>query len=209
MSDKAESTDEGSMTDAEWRDLVANGEDDGWRRVWERVVEPESKSMRSAAMMKRYSITAGDLMGMLYEDMVGRGKISLYRGEGSFEGWLKSYVRGYVLAANPVKHGEISIESSYTADGGESEVMKLPKADMEIARKEAWYVTHYFFRKLWNEDPERCYVHLLKTRFFFSSQEIKDFLDMSSTANVDQVFSRSIKFMRAGWREAHRQKPNA
>ena len=88
------------MTDLEWHTLVKAGEDAGWKLVWEKVVEPESKSMRSAEMMKRYSLTAGDLMGMLYDEMIGRKKIDLYRGEGSFEGWLRRYVRGFVLNAD-------------------------------------------------------------------------------------------------------------
>jgi hypothetical protein len=185
------------MTDREWYELVKAGEDAGWKRIWERVVEPESVSMRSAELMKRYSITAGDLMGMLYEDMLARRKIDLYRNDGgSFEGWLRMYVRGYVLNADPNKHGEISIEGAYQGENGESEAMSLPKHDHEVVRREVWQMTLWCFRELWNEDPERCYIHLLKTRFFLSSEEVKDFLDISSAANVDQMFSRSIKFMR-------------
>ena len=97
------------MTDMEWFELVRSGEDEGWKLVWEKVVEPESLSSRSAGMMNRFSLTAGDLMGMLYEEMIGRGKISLYRGEGSFQGWLKKYVRGFILNADPAKHGEIEV----------------------------------------------------------------------------------------------------
>ena len=37
------------------------------------------------------------------------------------------------------------------------------------------------------------------TRFFLSSEEVRDFLDVSSVANVDQVFSRSVKFLRRQW----------
>ena len=55
------------MTDKEWFELVRSGEDAGWKLVWEKVVEPESLSSRSAGMMKRFSLTAGDLMGMLYD----------------------------------------------------------------------------------------------------------------------------------------------
>ena len=150
--------------------------------------------------MERFSLTAGDLMGMLYDEMIGKGKIDLYRGEGSFEGWLKRYVRGYVLNADPNKHGEISIEGAHPDAEGEGEVMALPVYDHEMMRLEAWRMTLYFFRLLWNEDPERCYIHLLKTRFFLSSEEIRDFLDVSSAANVDQIFSRSVKFMRESWR---------
>ena len=188
------------MDDREWHRLVKEGEDAGWKLVWERVVEPESKSVRSAEMMERFSLTAGDLMGMLYEEMIGKGKIDLYRGEGSFEGWLKRYVRGYVLNADPNKHGEISIEGAHPDAEGEGEAMALPVYDHEMMRLEAWRMTLYFFRMLWNEDPERCYIHLLKTRFFLSSEEIRDFLDVSSAANVDQIFSRSVKFMRESWR---------
>ena len=185
------------MTDHEWYELVKAGEDAGWKLVWEKVVEPESTSQRSAELMKRYSITAGDLMGMLYEDMLGRRKIDLYRDDGgSLQGWLRTYVRGYILGADPNQHGEISIEGAYQGENGESEALSLPKHDHEVVRREVWQMTLWCFRELWNEDPERCYIHLLKTRFFLSSEEVRDFLDVSSAANVDQIFSRSIKFMR-------------
>lgn len=189
------------MTDAEWLELVKAGEDAGWKLVWERVVAPEAKSLRSAEMMKRYSLTDGDLMGMLYDEMIGRKKIELYRGEGSLEGWLKRYVRGYVLNANPNRHGEISLEGAHPDAEGEGETLAVPTDDRSVLRQEAWRFTLWIFRKLWNEDPERCYVHLLKTRFFLSSEEIRDFLDISSAANVDQIFSRSVKFMRETWRK--------
>lgn len=188
------------MTDHEWYELVKAGEDAGWKRVWEEVVDPESRSLRSAEMMRRYSLEAGDLMGMLYDDMLGRHKIDLYRDDGgSFQGWLRTYVRGYILNADPNRHGEISIEGAHPDSEGESEAMVLPVEDKGALRGEAWQLTLYCFRELWNEDPERCYIHLLKTRFFFSSEEIRDFLDCSSSANVDQIFSRSVKFMRQAW----------
>ena len=187
------------MTDREWYELVKDGRDEGWKLVWERVIVPETKSARSAEMMKRFSLTDGDLMGMLYEEMIGRKKIELYRGDGSFAGWLKRYVRGYVLNADPNKHGEISIEGAHPDAEGEGEAMVLPQDDHEQRRHEVWGFTLWLFRKLWNEDPERCYIHLLKTRYFLSSEEIKDFLDVSSAANVDQIFSRSVKFMRENW----------
>ena len=188
------------MTDREWWQFVKDGKDEGWKPIWERVVEPESRSLRSAEMMKRYSLTAGDLMGMLFDEMIGRGKIDLYRGEGSFEGWLKRYVRGFVLSADPAKHGEISLENAHPdAEDGATEMDIPVAAGKDIARHEVWAMTHWCFRDLWNEDPERAYVHLLKTRFHLSSEEVKDFLDVSSVANVDQIFSRNVKFMRKAW----------
>jgi len=186
------------MTDQEWYALVKAGEDAGWKRVWEDVVEPESTSLRSAEMMKRYSLTAGDLMGMLYEDMLGRRKIDLYRGEGSFQGWLRSYVRGYVLNADPNKHGEISLEGAAAAGAadGAAAALDIPQQDLGLARNEIWSMTHLCFRDLWNQDPERALVLILKTRFHLTSEETKEMLEISSAANVDQLFSRAVKFMR-------------
>ncbi len=188
------------ISDGDWLELIRTGSDEGWKLIWVRVVEPEAKSQRSATMMRRYSLTAGDLMGMLYADMIGRGKIGLFRNDGgSLQGWLRTYVRGYVLNADPNRHGEISIEGAHPDSDGEREGLVLPQEDGRVLRSEAWRLTHYCFRELWNEDPERAYVHLLKTRFVLSSEEIRDFLDVSSAANVDQIFSRSVKFMRTAW----------
>lgn len=187
------------MTDKEWLELIKDGKDEGWKLVWERVVEPESTSLRSAEMMQRYSLTAGDLMGMLFDEMIGRKKIELFRGEGSLEGWLKRYVRGYVLNANPNRHGEISIENAH-ADAEEGAAgMDVPVEDGKVISKDVWIMTHYCFHDLWQTDPERAYIHLLKTRFHLSSEETKDFLDISSVSNVDQIFSRNVKFMRQAW----------
>jgi len=187
------------MNDNEWCELVRQGTDAGWKRVWEDVIVPETKSLRSAELMKKYSLTDGDLMGMLYNEMIGRKKIDLYRGEGSFEGWLRRYVRGFILNSNPNRHGEISIENAHPdAEGGATE-MVLPTEDRRVLMKDVWITTHYCFHDLWQSDPERAYVHLLKTRYHLSSEEVRDFLDVSSVANVDQMFSRAVKFMRAAW----------
>ncbi len=189
------------MNDQAWYESVKAGEDAGWERVWEKVIVPECKSVKNAEMMKRFSLTDGDLMGMLYEDMLSRKKIDLFRGEGSFQGWLRSYVRGYILNADPNTHGEISIEQAHPDGEGEGAALPLPTEDNSLLRGEAWRLTHYCLRELWNEDPDRAYIHVLKTRFFLTSEEIKDFLELSSAANVDQIFSRSVKFMRARWIE--------
>jgi len=189
-----------AMTDQEWLELIKQGGDSGWEPVWHKVIVPEARSLRSAELMKRYSLTEGDLMGMLYDEMIGRGKINLFRGEGSLQGWLRKYVHGFITAADPAKHGEISIENAYADSEDGSAQMDIPvQAGKDIARNEVWAMTHLCFRDLWNEDPERAYVHILKTRFHFSSEEVKDLLDVSSAANVDQIFSRNVKFLRKAW----------
>ncbi len=188
------------MTDHEWYLLVKDGGEAGWKGVWETVVVPETKAPKNAEMMRRFSITAGDLMGMLYEEMIGRRKIDLYRDDGgSLQGWLRKYVRGYILNADPNKHGEISLESAHEdSEDGPAE-MAIPVDDMKMTMNEVWNMTHLCFKDLWNEDPERAYVMLFKTRFHLSSEETKELLDVSSAANVDQIFSRAVKFMRQAW----------
>ena len=186
--------------DREWLESLKAGEDSGWKLVWERVVVPEKDNPKHAEMMRRFSLDEGDLMGRLYEDMLHRGKIALYRGEGSLAGWLRTYVRGYILNADPRRHGELSLDSP-PGDGAEDDRLpEPPDHDTGVMMKDIWISTHYCFHDLWKEDPRRAYLHLLKTRFGLSSEETRDFLEISSSANVDQIFSRNVKFMREAWR---------
>src|SRR5574344_1752509 len=118
-----------TMTGCEWLALINAVDAGGGHSVWERVVEPESRSMRSAGMMKRFSLDATELMSMLFEEMIGRKKIDLFRGEGSLEGWLKRYVRGYVLNADPNKHCEMSLDAGAAAGDATAPSMDLPVQD--------------------------------------------------------------------------------
>ena len=67
-------------------------------------------------------------------------------------------------------------------------------------------MTHWCFHDLWQQDPERAYIHLLKTRFHLTSEEVRDFLEVSSVGNVDQIFSRAVKFMRQAWADREKGK---
>jgi hypothetical protein len=186
------------MTPDEIYEAVKAGGDEGWKLVWENVIVPEMKSMRSGELARKYCITDGDLMGMLYEEMIGKGKISLFRNDGgSLWGWMRQYVRGYVMRSNPNSHGEFSIEG--TADCNESgEAMSLPDKDYGVESAEVWRMTHRCLKDLWNEGPRKAYVLYLRTRMHLSSAEVAEMLDLTE-ANVDQIFSRSVKQMRANW----------
>ena len=186
------------MTPAETYEAVKAGGDAGWKLVWENVIVPEMKSLRSGELARKYCITDGDLMGMLYEEMIGRGKIALFRNDGgSLWGWMRQYVRGYVTRANPNPRGEFSIEG--TADLNEGgEAMALPDTDSGVESAEVWRMTHRCLKDLWNDSPRKAYVLYLKTRMHLSSAEVAGMLDLTE-ANVDQIFSRSVKQMRANW----------
>ena len=186
---------------------------EAWRLVWEKAVLPEARSLRSGQMARRFGIAAEEMMSLLYVEMIGAGKINLFRDDGgSLWGWLRTYVRGYIHQADPVKRREISLEGADFGDepdGGasfEDKVSKMvsdsrgrdssPLEDPAMRRKEEWELVQKCFGDLWKKNPMRAYVHLLKLRMNLSSTEIKCMLGVSSEANVDQLFSRALKDMR-------------
>ena len=189
---------------------------EAWKLVWVRAVLPEAQSFRSGRKAQEWGITAEEMMSLLYVEMIGGHKIDLYRDDGgSLWGWLRTYVRGYIHRSRPderlVSIEGAGAEGSEDDDGRsfEEKVSKqvsdsrgresLPDEDPVVRRREEWALVQKCFGDLWKKNPIRAYVHLLKTRFFFSSEEVKDFLDVSSAANVDQIFSRNVKFMRKAW----------
>ncbi len=186
--------------------LVKAGGDDGWKLVWEHVVEPEMRSTRSAELARKYGVTAGDLMGWLYEDMIGRKKIDNFRNDGgSLWGWMRQYARGYVTRANPAAHGEFSLEATAERDERGEMMPILVEAGKGIRHNEVWYVTHRCFLALWDDDPVKAYVHILRAKLRLSSEQVKEMLNLSSAAAVDQIFSRAVRDMRAYWVEYDRK----
>ena len=180
------------LTDHEIFGLLKEQDAEAWRLVFERSVLTEARSLRSARMAREAGITPEELMSMLYEEMIGRGKISLYRDNGSSVfSWLRTYVRGFVYHSVVKRHEEISIDG---VSDEESE-FTIPIEDREKDRKEQWEMVQDCFGEMWEENPMRAYVHLLKLRMNLSSAEIMNLLGISSTANVDQIFARAVKDM--------------
>ena len=169
-------------------------EQDGaaWSLVYERSVLAEARSLRSGRMAREAGITPEELMSMLYEEMIGRGKIDLYRDNGgSVFSWLRTYVRGYVYHSVVKRHEEISTD----AVSDEGDEFTIPIEDPARDRKEQWEMVQTCFGEMWSENPMKAYVHLLKLRMNLSSTEIMRMLGISSAANVDQIFSRAVKDM--------------
>ncbi len=196
-----------------WEHLKLQDEQ-AWALAWEKAVLAEVRSLRSGSKARQWGVSAEELMSMLYVEMVGAGKLSLYRDDGgSLWGWMRTYVRGYVHKANPLARREVSLAADADArqDGKsgpsfEERVSKLvsdsqgdsslPFEDRAVHRREQWELVQKCFGDLWKKNPMRAYVHLLKLRMNLSSSEIKSMLGVSSEANVDQLFSRALKDMR-------------
>lgn len=172
--------------------LLKEQDADAWKMVYERSVLTEARSLRSARMASEAGITPEELMGMLYEEMIGKGRIALYRDDGAnVFSWLRTYVRGYVYHSVVKRHEEISLDG-VSEDGAE---FTIPVEDPARSRKEQWDLVQKCFGEMWHENPMRAYVHLLKLRMNLSSSEIMKMLCISSTANVDQIFSRAVSDM--------------
>ena len=180
------------LTDHEVFGLLKEQDGDAWSLVYEKSVLSEARSLRSGRMAREAGITPDELMSMLYEEMIGRGKINLYRDNGgSVFSWLRTYVRGYVYHSVVKRHEVISTD----AVSDEDVEFTIPIEDPARDRKEQWDMVQTCFGEMWAENPMKAYVHLLKLRMNLSSTDIMRMLGISSTANVDQIFSRAVKDM--------------
>ena len=180
------------LTDHEVFGLLKEQDGDAWSLVYEKSVLSEARSLRSGRMAREAGITPEELMSMLYEEMIGRGKINLYRDNGgSVFSWLRTYVRGYVYHSVVKRHKEISTD----AVSDEDEEFTIPIEDPARDRKEQWDMVQTCFGEMWSGNPMKAYVHLLKLRMNLSSTDIMRMLGISSAANVDQIFSRAVKDM--------------
>ena len=198
-------------SDHEIYELLKLQDADAWRLAWEKAVLPEARSLRSGQMARQWGVTPEEMMSLLYVEMIGGRKIELYRDDGgSLLGWLRTYVRGYILQANPDRRREVSLDTA-GAEGEdnvslEEKISKdlsdargrdsSPTEDPALRRQEEWAMVQRCFGELWRKSPLKAYVHLLKLRLNLSSRQIKDMLRISSEANVDQLFSRAVRDMR-------------
>ena len=199
------------LTDHDVFELLKRQDADAWTFVWQRAVLAEARSFRNSEMVRKWNLSPEELMGRLYEEMIARRKIELYRDDGgSIIGWLRTYVRGYIRQANPERKREVSLDSTGMDEDGNSDFEEKiskevsdskgrdssPLEDPALRRHEEWEIVQRCFGELWRKSPLKAYVHLLKLRLNLSSRQIKSMLGISSEANVDQLFSRAVKDMR-------------
>lgn len=182
-----------ALTDHELFELLREQDAAAWDWIWQKAVLPEARSLRSADMARKCGITPEEMLSRLYEDMIARERFGLYRDDGgSLIGWLRKYLRGYVLEAVKKRAGrEVACEVS-----DEGEEFPIPVEDPQVLLREKWDLVQDCFGILWKKDPLKAYVHLLKLRMNLSSAEIQGMLGISSAANVDQMFARAVKEMR-------------
>ena len=169
-------------------ELLRTGDASAWALVREKSVRVEMTRFRHSRMVRKWRIAEDELLSMLFEDMVVRGKLALYRGDGDLYGWLGKYVVGYIHRTNPARCREMPMArmpDEQIADGGHALLCRDRRRFVERC-----------FGALWRKNPLRAYVHYLKLGEGLSSQEIRKMLGLSSDASVDQLYSRFRRELR-------------
>jgi hypothetical protein len=205
-------TDFSLLSDLEICELLKREDQGAWVYILEKVVDQEKRSGANNRRRADWGVPLESLLGQLYEEMVGKGKLAYYSGRGSLIGWLRSYLRGYLNRQNPNSDRCDSLDAELTDRSGtgagsleEKISFRLSEErradayggeDLEVLRHERWDVAQKCFRNLWRGNSLQAYVMLLKLRFHMSSVEIKERLGISSAANVDQMFARAVKKMK-------------
>jgi len=200
------------LKDMELCRLLKEEDKGAWSYALETIVAQEKCSVANNRKRSDWNVPIESLLGQLYEEMVGQRKLDQYEGRGSLIGWLRQYVRGYLNRQNPSGGKFVSIDDR-PEGGGEDEKVPLEDRlaveqsemrrgsaydgeDLHVLRHEQWAVAQKCFRTLWKGNSMQAYVMLLKLRFHMSSLEIKERLNVTSAANVDQMFSRAVKRMK-------------
>ena len=201
-----------NLSSEELWELLKREDREAWEFVLEKIIDQEKKSRSNSRKRMDWGVSTEELLGQLYDDMVGRKKLWEWKG-GSLIGWMRSYVRGYLSRSNPNGNGRfVDFDGGVKGDDGEialtvgekyavrmSEIASRDPyggEDLQVLRHEQWEVVQKCFRDLWERNSIQAYVMLLKLRFHMSSAEITERFGMSSAANVDQMFARAVKKMR-------------
>lgn len=173
-----------NKTDAEIAVLLKKEDSLAWEYILAKAVLPTKKYAGQILRDRRLSDL--DVYGLLYEEMIARGKIDLYRG-GSLLAWMKWYVWGLIHRYCKKNPWPVS---------GDDPSNPLLKMKAPESRAETFEMVDLCFRELWQENQLRAYVHFLKLKYGLSAKEIKELLGLSSEDNVNQLFSRAVKDMK-------------
>lgn len=177
-------------------DLLWNGDDDAWRYVYARAVLPLLKRASLGRIVQDRNRSDLDICGAVFEYLIGKRKLELYRHECPIVYWIRFWVTKDILGYckkndNPVSEEErkdVSIDET-PFDG--------------VAFKDE---IKFCYMKLLHENRKEANVLYLKAVEGRSSQEIMMLLGISSEANVDQMHSRARKKMRQYLEESRRVK---
>lgn len=176
------------LPDIQLVQLLKKADDDVWAYVFVRVVRAvvcgsTKNGIAYRRILEDKYLDERDVWSDLYAEMMGRNKLDLYKFGCPVIYWMRIYVVNIIL-------GYCKKFPSHVSDEGLKYISISKAAIREIAE-----VNEVSFAELWRENPMRAYVFLLKSQDYYSSEEIKNFLGLSSPNNVDQYYTRARKDM--------------
>ena len=176
------------LSDRELVQRLKNGDNDAWVYVLLKAILPvvagcTKNGIPYKSILKDKFLDTRDVYSDLFMEMIYRRKLDLYYYGCPLIKWMRIYVKNIIL-------GYCKKIPSHVSDECLKYVSISKTAIREIAE-----VSEFSFAELWRKNPMRAYVFLLKNLDCYSSEEIKNFLNMSSNNSVDQCYKRAKEDM--------------
>lgn len=193
------------MTEAEWRnvddafiermeavddhtlvDLLWKGDNDAWRFVYARAVLPLLKRPSLGKMVTDRNRSDLEICGAVFEYLVAKKKLDLYDFKCPVVYWIRFWVTKDILEYCRKNDNPVSDEGleAVLIDGRDAFAINELREEINLC-----------YRRLREEEPPMARVLYLKVREERPSKDIAKLLKTSS-ANVDQLYSRARKKMR-------------
>lgn len=193
------------MTEAEWRNVddsfiermeavddhtlverLWKGDNDAWRYVYARSVLPLLKRPSLGMMVSDRQRSDLDVCGAVFEYLLAKRKLDLYDYKCPVVYWIRFWVAKDIL--------EYCRKSDIPMSDEGLEIVLIDGRDV-FAISELREEINLSYRKLRQEEPPMARVLYLKVREDRPSKDIAKLLNTTS-ANVDQLYSRARKKMR-------------
>lgn len=193
------------MTEAEWRnvddafiekmeavddhalvDLLWKGDNDAWRYVYARSVLPLLKRPSLGMMVSDRQRSDLDVCGAVFEYLLAKRKLDLYDYKCPVVYWIRFWVAKDIL--------EYCRKNDIPMSDEGLEIVLIDGRDV-FAISELREEINLCYRRLREEEPPMARVLYLKVREDRPSKDIAKLLNTTS-ANVDQLYSRARKKMR-------------
>ena len=176
------------LPDAQLVQLLKDADNDAWVYIFVKVVlvvvrGSTKNGVSYRSILGDKFLEEKDVWSDLYIEMIERNKLDLYRYGCPLVYWMRIYAEKILLEYCKKISSHVSDECLKNVFVSRTEIQETAE------------VNKASFAELWRENPMRAYVFLLKSQGYYSSEEIRDYLGLSSSNNVDQFYARAKKDM--------------
>jgi len=158
-----------------------------WQYVYLKSVLPTVQRPFLQEIMQDRQRSAIDVFAAVFESLLCRRKLDLYRFGCPLVYWIRFWVQKEILYYCRKNDSPISDEEY------ESALMNAvaPESNWDSREEALWCLN-----RLWQEDKRKAKILYLRAVEGKSSREIQKLMGISSEANVDKLFQRALARMR-------------